>query len=174
MKNPLTQIVENEVKKQYVTEKAFYTNVLNTTQQTWNNWKRGDRGLSDEKFIIISRLFTEYEWMIVKKLDTDMRMFSNNFKDEPVEVYNQTRKAIAKQWAELGASIYVNSARNVDDSEDGRRTPGTEVLISMDYNTPLINSRDSIKFYTTESSGHIKAGKENRKKWVVNNIDKLI
>ena len=174
MTNPLTKIVENEVRKLYKSESDFYSNVLKTTQQTWNRWKRGERGFSEEKLTLVSRLFTPYEWMLVNKIDSEMKMYSNNFKDEAAVIYHDTKVAIAKQWVEAGAAISVNSARNVDDPNDGRQTPGTEIKVTMTYDVPLIRKTDDIIFYVNQSSGTIKAGKENRKQWFLKNIKELV
>lgn len=174
MKNALQKIVTTEVQKQFKTEGAFYENYLEMTRQSWGRWKRGERNFSHENIIKLSSLFTPYEWMLVNKIAKDMQMFPNNFKQSPIDVYNDSRKAIAKKWVKAGSSISVNAARNVDDPKDGRKTPGTEVIVKMEHDLPLINSDDSMRFYVKQSSGHIKAGKENRKKWFNKNIDELI
>lgn len=174
MKKPLQTIVEWEVRRQYVSESSFYTKVLNITQQSWNRWKKGERGLSDEKLTAVSKLFTPYEWMLIQKIDSDMRMYSNNFEDSAVDVYHQSKIAVAKQWVSGDAKINVNAARNVDDPDDGRISPGTTVKVTIEYDMPLIRKSDDLIFYTKESSGRIKAGKENRKKWFNKNVNELM
>lgn len=172
MKNILQEIVAKEVNRHYKFEKDFYEGVLGVKQPTWNRWKKGDRGLSDEKMNSVKALFTDYEWMLVNKVASDMQMYPSNFTQEPFETYVNVKRSIAKQWAEK-AEISVNAAHNVDDANTGRIYPGTEVKVSIQYDNGLINSSDSLLLYTQESSGNIKSGKQNRLKWFFENIDSL-
>lgn len=170
MKNALQTIVVEEVKRHYRTEKDFYENVLGITQQSWNRWKKGERGLKAENMDTVKlSLFTDYEWMIVNKLSSQMSVYPNNFKKGPFEQYLDTKKGIAKAWAEK-ASININAAMNADDPNDGRVMPGTRVTVKMDYGHWI---EDSLTFYSDKSSGHIPAGKKNRLEWFMANVGNL-
>ena len=68
MNQALISIVLNAVKEKYVTEKAFYTDKLGISAQSWDRFKKGEQGLKYENVKILSTLFTDYEWMLVQKL----------------------------------------------------------------------------------------------------------
>ena len=174
--NALIEIVVNEVNKVFKTEKAFYEDYLHTTQQSWNRWKRGERGFSDDKMDVIkSVLFTDYEWMLVSKIDKEMRMYPQNYEGKTaVEVFDKAKLLTASQWVNMDANIRVNSARNADSPNDGIKTPGTKVIVRLIYENGMVYDEDVISFYVKQSSGHIKAGKENRLKWFRSNINELI
>lgn len=172
MNKELIAIIVDEVRRNYRTESDFYTKTLGITQQSWNRWKRGERGLKEENMSLIRALFTPYEWMLVNKVASDMSMYPSNFSTEPFQVYTEAKRSIAKEWAER-ATISVNSAMNVDDPSLGQTSPGTAVTVSIEYDNGLINSTDTIVFYTEESSGRIKAGKQYRLEWFMKNVDNL-
>lgn len=174
--NALVEIIVNEVNKTFKTEKTFYEDYLHITQVSWNRWKRGERGFSDDKMKVIqSVLFTDYEWMLVNKIDRAFNYYPHNYEETtPVEIFHKAKLNTAKMWAELGAIIEVNSARNSDSSNDGIRMPGTQVKVKLYYDTDILYSDDTIRFYVKQSSAHIKAGRENRKKWFKANLKELI
>lgn len=172
MNKQMIAIIVEEVKRNYKSEAVFYEKTLEITQQSWNRWKRGDRGLKEENVKLIRALFTPYEWMLANKVASDMSSYSKSFTQEPFETYINAKRAIAKEWSER-ASISVNSAMNVDDPSLGRVNPGTAVTISISYDNGLINKADTIILYTDQSSAHIKAGKQNRLKWFMENVDTL-
>lgn len=67
--NPaLIQIVVSVIKEKYVSEKAFYSEKLGISPQSWDRWKKGEQGLKYENIKILSTLFTDYEWMLVQKV----------------------------------------------------------------------------------------------------------
>ena len=66
MNQALISIVLNAVKEKYVTEKAFYTDKLGISAQSWDRFKKGEQGLKYENVKILSTLFTDYEWMLVQ------------------------------------------------------------------------------------------------------------
>lgn len=170
---PLQQIVVSEIKRRYESEKAFYERTLGITQQSWNRWKNGERDFKPANMNSIKSLFSPYEWQLIEKINSDMAMYPNNFKDEPTDVFIKTKKSIAYKWVNFGASISVNSALSIDDPSLKQTVSGTKVTVSLDYNNDLINSSDIITFYVNQSSAHIKAGKENRKKWFFDNLKEL-
>ena len=48
MNQALISIVLNAVKEKYVTEKAFYTDKLGISAQSWDRFKKGEQGLKYE------------------------------------------------------------------------------------------------------------------------------
>ena len=42
-------IVVNAVRERYVSEKAFYTEELGISGQSWTRWKNGERGIEGRK-----------------------------------------------------------------------------------------------------------------------------
>ena len=68
MHEAFVAIVVNAVKERYVSEKAFYADELGISAQSWLRWKNGERGLKAENMQKVSRLFTDYEWMLVHKV----------------------------------------------------------------------------------------------------------
>jgi len=170
MKNVLQTIIVEEVKRHYRTEKDFYEGLLGITQQSWNRWKKGERGLKAENMYTLKlSLFTDYEWMLLNKVSSQMSVYPNNFKQEPFEQYLETKKVIAKEWAKR-ASINVNAARNADNPNDGRVMPGVRVTVNLEYGHWI---EDTLTFYTDQPSGHIPAGKKNRLEWFMANVGNL-
>ena len=172
MNKQMIEIIVEEVKRNYKTESVFYEKTLGITQQSWNRFKRGERGLKEDKLSMIRALFTPYEWMLANKVASDMSTYSKIFKNGPFETYIDVKKSIASAWADR-ASISVNSAINVDDPSLGRINPGTAVTVSISYENGLFNKSDTIILYTDQSSAHIPAGKKNRLKWFTENVDQL-
>ena len=41
-------IVVNAIRERYLSEKAFYTQELGISGQSWTRWKNGERGLKSE------------------------------------------------------------------------------------------------------------------------------
>lgn len=174
MKTILQEIVTTEVNRNYVSEKVFYASSLQITQQSWNRWKKGERGFSEDKTNRIKALFAPYEWMLVQKIDSEMNMYPQNFKEEPYAVYQNAKLQTAKTWANNGASISVNSARNVDGPVDDRKSPGTVLKVEKKFDNGLINSSDVLTFNINVSSAEVPAGKQNRLEWFNENFEDVI
>jgi len=164
---PFKEIVVSEINRYYKSEKAIYEDILAVSAMSWYRWKKGDHGFNKEGMDQIKAFFTEYEWMIVEKLSRNMAMRPQNVDNEPFEQYIQTKKNIAKHWAEE-ATMSVSTSRNVDGSDDRRVNPGVRLTVSMNYDGWV----DSITFYAP-SGTQIPAGKRNRYEWFVENSDVL-
>ena len=90
-------IVVNAVRERYVSEKAFYTEELGISGQSWTRWKNGERGLKAENLQKIARLFTDYEWMLVNKIARNADVLPEVASD-PVAEYLRLKVAIASRW----------------------------------------------------------------------------
>ena len=90
-------IVVNAVRERYVSEKAFYTEELGISGQSWTRWKNGERGLKAENLQKIARLFTDYEWMLANKVARNADVLPEVASD-PVTEYLRLKVAIASRW----------------------------------------------------------------------------
>ena len=90
-------IVVNAVRERYVSEKAFYTEELGISGQSWTRWKNGERGLMAENLQKIARLFTDYEWMLANKVARNADVLPEVASD-PVAEYLRLKVAIASRW----------------------------------------------------------------------------
>ena len=90
-------IVVNAVRERYVSEKAFYTEELEISGQSWTRWKNGERGLKAENLQKIARLFTDYEWMLANKVARNADVLPEVASD-PVAEYLRLKVAIASRW----------------------------------------------------------------------------
>ena len=90
-------IVVNAVRERYVSEKAFYTEELGISGQSWTRWKNGERGLKAENLQKIARLFTDYEWMLANKVARNADVLPEVASD-PVAEYLRLKVAIVSRW----------------------------------------------------------------------------
>ena len=97
MHEAFVAIVVNAVKERYVSEKAFYTEELGISGQSWTRWKNGERGLKAENLQKIARLFTDYEWMLVNKIARNAEVLPEVASD-PVAEYLRLKVEIASHW----------------------------------------------------------------------------
>lgn len=100
--NPaLVQIVVYVIKEKYQTEKAFYTEKLEISPQSWDRWKKGEQGLKFENMQILATLFTDYEWMLVQKVVRNADMMPDVMAD-PISEYLYLKYQIARTWVDHG------------------------------------------------------------------------
>lgn len=97
MHEAFVAIVVNAVKERYVSEKAFYADELGISAQSWLRWKNGERGLKAENMQKVSRLFTDYEWMLVHKVARNAEVLPEVASD-PVAEYLRLKVQIASRW----------------------------------------------------------------------------
>lgn len=171
MEKVLQQIITEEINKRYVTEKAFYEGKLNITQQSWNRWKRGDRGFSDDNTLILKSLFSDYEWMLVQKIVTELDQEGHDIeKDEPGTLlyayYLDIKKDITKKWIKNGAEIDL-IAENFDD--ENKNELGKKVIVKLHYDLDIEQADDIITFHSKKIKGKLKDKKKKRKKWFEKN-----
>lgn len=185
MENVLQNIITSEVNKNFVTEKAFYENFLNITQQSWNRWKRGERGFSNENMNYLKTLYSDYEWMIVLKVvdileadDFDAEDFGYEIETEdeddyPYQLYLQIKQDIAKEWIKNGADIDI-IGEEYEETDESRKNPGSKVTIGMDYDLPIDQDKDELSFHLTKIKGKVKDKKKKRKKWFSKNQKHIV
>ena len=97
MHEAFVAIVVNAVKERYVSEKAFYADELGISAQSWHRWKNGERGLKAENMQKVSRLFTDYEWMLANKIARNAEVLPDVASD-PVAEYLRLKVEIASRW----------------------------------------------------------------------------
>ena len=90
-------IVVNAIRERYLSEKAFYTQELGISGQSWTRWKNGERGLRSENMQKISMLFTDYEWMLAHKIARNAEVLPEVASD-PVAEYLRLKVQIANHW----------------------------------------------------------------------------
>lgn len=101
MSPTLIQIVVYAIKEKFQTEKAFYSEKLGISPQSWDRWKKGEQGLKFENFQILSTLFTDYEWMLVQKVVRNADIIPE-VAANPVGEYLYLKYQIAKTWVNHG------------------------------------------------------------------------
>lgn len=170
MENVLQQIITDEINKRYVTEKAFYEGKLNITQQSWNRWKRGDRGFSGDNTLILKSLFSDYEWMLVQKIVAELDQEGHDIEvDEPGTIYAHyldIKKDIAQEWVKNGAEIDLVEENSNDENKNAL---GIKVTVKLHYDLEIEQEDDIITFHSNKIKGKIKDKKKKRKKWFKKN-----
>ncbi|MGP6140481.1 MULTISPECIES: hypothetical protein [unclassified Jeotgalibaca] len=127
MNQALTAIVLHAIKEQYVSEKAFYSGQLGISSQSWDRWKKGEHGLRPDNMNIVSRLFTDYEWMLVQKVSRNADILPE-VSENPVREYQFLKYQVAKKWLQTGlATITWKSSEN-HEHDEGHRKPATTTL----------------------------------------------
>lgn len=115
MHEALVQLVVHAIQSKYVSEKAFYTEKLNISPQSWDRWKKGERGLKFENMQIISTLFTDYEWMLVQKIARQAGFSQIIF--DPIQEYHYLKYEIAKTW--LRHDLARIESTHTEENEEG-------------------------------------------------------
>lgn len=128
MHEALVEIVLGAIKEQYVSEKAFYTAQLSITPQSWDRWKKGNQGLKPENMEKISRLFTEYEWMLVQKVCRNATFFPE-VKANPVNEYLAIKFHVAQKWVNSGTAELEFKKETEDQIMEHHRKQNTTILI---------------------------------------------
>lgn len=130
MNDALVQLVLEAVKEQYVNEKAFYSNELGISPQSWDRWKKGQQGLKYDNMQILSVLFTDYEWMLVRKVCRNAEIFPEVAAD-PVAEYKQLKFHTATKWIQRGVATV--EWRNADKVQGIKKQHLTTLRISVNY-----------------------------------------
>ena len=132
--NPaLIAIVVHAIKEKYVSEKAFYSEQLGISPQSWDRWKKGEQGLKYENIMILSTLFTDYEWMLVQKVIRNATFFPE-VEANPVDEYLGIKFHVAKKWVNSGSAELSFQQENENESnEQHHRKNSTILKIDMNY-----------------------------------------
>lgn len=133
MNQALITIVLHAIKEQYVSEKAFYSGQLDISSQSWDRWKKGEHGLKPDNMSIVSRLFTDYEWMLVQKVSRNAEIFPE-VANEPVREYHFLKYQVAKKWLETGvAKISWKSSEKTSQEIEHRKPATTTLRLVVNY-----------------------------------------
>jgi len=133
MNNALITIVLFTIKEQYVSEKAFYANQLGISPQSWDRWKKGEHGLKPDNMQIISKLFTDYEWMLVQKVCRNAEILPE-VAENPVREYQFLKYQVAKKWIASGnATIRWYSTEESLHHSEVRKPAITTLRLEMNY-----------------------------------------
>ena len=132
MNKSLIDIVVRAINEKYISEKAFYTEKLGISPQSWDRWKKGEQGLKYENVQILSTLFTDYEWMVVQKVVRNSEIMPGMI--DPVSEYHFLKYQIGKTWMNHG-NARVEWAQTEENEEDSLRRSNMVILrVIADYN----------------------------------------
>lgn len=133
MNSALIEIVVHAINEKYVSEKAFYSQQLGISPQSWDRWKKGEHGLKYENMQIISSLFTDYEWMLVQKVVRNFDIMPASM-TQPVQEFLYLKYAIAKTWVQHGLVRLEWHQSELNDKESVRKSNMTILKLIADYN----------------------------------------
>lgn len=132
MNKSLIDIVIRAINEKYISEKAFYTEKLGISPQSWDRWKKGEQGLKYENVQILSTLFTDYEWMLVQKVVRNSEIMPGMI--DPVSEYYFLKYQIGKTWMNNG-NARVEWAQTEENETDSLRRSNMVILrVIADYN----------------------------------------
>lgn len=132
--NPaLIQIVVQVIREKYISEKAFYTEKLGISPQSWDRWKKGEQGLKYDNVQILSTLFTDYEWMLVQKVVRTTEIMPEVV-NNPVKEYNFLKYQIAKKWVNNGIARLEWHQSDENTEESVRKSNMVILQLIVDYN----------------------------------------
>lgn len=163
------EIVTHEVLKNYSTEKEFYDKVLAITQQSWNRWKRGERGFSGENTKKLKQLFSDYEWMIVDKVQEFLENQTNHDHQDIYQSYLDTKLTIALNWIQNDGEIQVEKKTSANEKKSSDQEIYYRVTVYKSYDLPFENNKDKISFDLHNYKGKLKKKRKKRLKWLKKN-----
>ncbi|MBD3949919.1 hypothetical protein I4Q36_07625 [Tuanshanicoccus lijuaniae] len=133
MSSALIPIVVYAIREKYVSEKAFYSEQLGISPQSWDRWKKGEQGLKYDNMKIISTLFTDYEWMLVQKVVRNAEIVPEIMAD-PVKEYLFLKYEIAKKWLRHGLVRLEWRHTDMNEVASNRKSNMTILQLIADYN----------------------------------------
>ncbi len=132
MNQTLVQLVLHAIQEKYVSEKAFYSDKLGISPQSWDRWKKGEQGFKYENMLILSTLFTDYEWMLVQKVVRNRDLMPDIIND-PVKEFEFLKYQIARRWIHAGLA-QINWYHSEENELDSTRRSNMMILqIQIDY-----------------------------------------
>ncbi|MGX7092334.1 hypothetical protein [Hutsoniella sourekii] len=133
MNEAFRELILHAINERYISEKAFYSETLGISAQSWDRWKKGEQGLKFENIQKLSTLFTDYEWMLVQKVVRNAE-FISNIMANPISEYAYLKYQIARKWMNNGVA-YVEWVKTDANEEDSLRKSNHVVLrLVADYN----------------------------------------
>ena len=101
MHQAIVNIILDQIKDQFISEKVCVNSFLDIEMSDWNDWKRGIRPLPNEKMQKLKGLFSDYEWMLIQKIARQGALFPEKRNYVVVE-YKRLKSIIAKEWIKTG------------------------------------------------------------------------
>lgn len=129
----LIQIVLHAIDEKYVSEKAFYSEKLGISPQSWDRWKKGEQGLKYENIQILSTLFTDYEWMLVQKVIRNYEIIPDVVSD-PVKEFLYLKYQISRQWLHSGIGKVEWFQSDENEKFSTRKSNMVILHVKVDYN----------------------------------------
>lgn len=133
MSQTIVELVVAAIKSKYVSEKAFYSDQLGITPQSWDRWKKGEQGLKYENMQIIATLFTDYEWMLVQKV-AQRREILPEISGSAVAEFNYLKYQIAKTWIKHGLARMEWQKNPANEPGSNRRSNTVVLRLMTDFN----------------------------------------
>lgn len=101
MHQAIVNIILDQIKDQFISEKVCVTHFLAMDLAEWEEWKKGVRPLPSEKMQKLKSLFSDYEWMLIQKIARQAALFPEKRNYVVVE-YKRLKSIIAKEWIKTG------------------------------------------------------------------------
>lgn len=145
MHEALVAIVLGAVKEQYATEKAFFSDQLGISPQSWDRWKKGHQGLKTENMNKVAQLFTDYEWMLVQKVCRNALLISE-VAENPVAEYMNMKYHVAKKWLRSNmATIEIH--RQPEESEESHHRKINQTIVRIEISYDFWSYKDRIELH---------------------------
>lgn len=129
----LIEIVLHVIREKYVSEKAFYSDKLGISPQSWDRWKKGEQGLKYDNVQILATLFTDYEWMLVQKVMRTYEMMPGVVTDS-VNEYVFLKYQIARKWINSGIAKLEWHQSDENEETSTRKSNMVILKLIVDYN----------------------------------------
>ncbi|WP_188204085.1 hypothetical protein [Desemzia incerta] len=170
MHEALVAIVLGAVKEQYATEKAFYSEQLGISPQSWDRWKKGQQGLKTENMNKLAQLFTDYEWMLVQKVCRNSLLISE-VAENPVAEYMNMKYHVAKKWLRSNmATIEIHHQPEENAEAHHRKINQTIVRIETSYD--FWSYKDRIELHLPGIvQQQLETEKQNLLEWFSKNVE---
>jgi len=158
------------IEKRIGYDKDFYNNEgFKSTPAAWSRFKNGEVSILDMKYgkvrNMLSYLFTPLELQIIDKIQFEKN--SNWLKKEPLERYREIKVELLKEWLELPTTVVSLQRYSLP---NGRQSVNYLAIKKDEYNSISFSYKMPTGFGV---SSKIPAGKQNRKEWILKNMDLL-
>lgn len=108
----------DRIKDQFVSEKLFCEHFLAISFEEWQQWKKGQHPLSNEKMQKLKSLFSDYEWMLIQKIARQTILFPEK-RNYVVSEYKRLKSIIAKEWIKTGMTkVEMVTQQSVSDKKE--------------------------------------------------------
>lgn len=149
---PLMEIILGMVQERYRSQRGFYESVLGITGQSWDRFKKGQRGLSYQSMEKLKTLFTPYEWYLANEV---ARLYHYLPYEGAFEEFLDLRLQIAINWGlaedKTVYQVWPTFAKTVPLY---RFRTDERILLEFSRALPLVGYRDSVVLRVSESTYH--------------------